>query len=238
VLAGLVVVGGLALAGCGAGQIAQTAQQNPTIDGSNTQVGDLAIRNLALEYPVGGAYEQGDDARLRMVVVNQGLGSDTLLSVSSPVAAGVRITDGAAAATGSGTPEPSASDPASPSDTATPSDPATTSDTASPSDGATPAGTDSASATPSATPSPTPSPAPANARIAIPPSGYVSFRGDGPDVELTGLTTKLYPAQNLQVTLTFANAGSVTLTIAVATPEVEVSPAPTVSVDPESESEG
>jgi len=45
VLAGLVVVGGLALAGCGAGQFAQTAQDKPTVDGQMAQIGPIAIRD-------------------------------------------------------------------------------------------------------------------------------------------------------------------------------------------------
>ena len=52
------------------------------------------------------------------------------------------------------------------------------------------------------------------------------------------LTKRLRPGENLNVTLTFQNAGSVTMTIAVGTPEAELPPAPTVSVDPDSESEG
>ena len=46
VLAGLVVAGGLALAGCATGQVAQTAQMSPTVDGQMAQVGSLAIRNV------------------------------------------------------------------------------------------------------------------------------------------------------------------------------------------------
>ena len=228
VLAGLVVVGGLALAGCGSGQITQTATQKPTVDGQMAQVGRIAIRDAALEYPVGGSYERGSDARLRMVVVNDGVEPDALVSVSSPLATDVTISEaGSVEATGSAT--PSASETASPS--ATPSD--TASGTASPSAGGTPSESPSGSA-----PSPTAAPTPENARIQIPPNNYVSFRDDGPRVLLTGLTQKLLPGQNLIVTLTFERAGSVTMTIAVGTPEVQLPPAPTVSVDPDSESEG
>jgi copper(I)-binding protein len=221
VLAGLVVVGGLVLAGCGSGQIAQTAQMKPTVDGQQAQVGALAIRDAALDYPAGGVYERGSDARLRMIVVNSGIRPDVLTSVSSPVATDVTISEaGSAEAAGGATPEPSASESASAS--------ATPSDTAS--------GTASGTATPSApTPSPTPSPTPQNARIAIPPNNYVSFREDGPRVMLTGLTQPLRPGQNLRVTLTFQRAGSVTMTIAVGTPEAELPPAPTVAVEPDSE---
>ena len=231
VLAGLVVAGGLALSACASGQIAQTAQMSPTVDGQMAQVGSLAIRNVALDYPAGGVYERGSDARLRMVVVNGGVAPDSLVSVSSPVATDVTISAGGSAeATGSATPEPTGSPSESASPTATPSD--TASGTATPS--ASPGG----SASPSPTASPTPSPTPENAQIQIPPNSYVSFREDGPRIMLTGLTRQLRPGQNLVVTLTFQRAGSVTMTIAVGTPEAQLPPAPTVSVEPGGESEG
>jgi copper(I)-binding protein len=231
VLAGLVVAGGLALSACASGQIAQTAQMSPTVDGQMAQVGSLAIRNVALDYPAGGVYERGSDARLRMVVVNGGVAPDSLVSVSSPVATDVTISAGGSAeVTGSATPEPTGSASESASPTATPSD--TASGTATPS--ASPGG----SASPSPTASPTPSPTPQNAQIQIPPNSYVSFREDGPRIMLTGLTRQLRPGQNLVVTLTFQRAGSVTMTIAVGTPEAQLPPAPTVSVEPGGESEG
>jgi copper(I)-binding protein len=227
VLAGLVVVGGFALVGCGAGQIAQTAQQSPTVDGQQAQVGQIAIRNAALEYPTSGVYERGADARLRMVVVNTGLSPDALTSVSSTVSGDVTISEGPAAeATGSASPSASESATSSPSETPSGTPSASASGSATPSGSAT------------ATPSPTPSPTPENAQVQIPPNGYVSFTGDGPTVLLTGLTEQLHPGQNLSVTLSFQNAGSVTMTIAVSTPESEISPAPTVPVEPDSESEG
>jgi copper(I)-binding protein len=231
VLAGLVVAGGLALSACASGQVAQTAQMSPTVDGQMAQVGSLAIRNVALDYPAGGVYERGSDARLRMVVVNGGVAPDSLVSVSSPVATDVTISAGGSAeVTGSATPEPTGSASESASPTATPSD--TASGTATPS--ASPGG----SASPSPTSSPTPSPTPENAQIQIPPNSYVSFREDGPRIMLTGLTRQLRPGQNLVVTLTFQRAGSVTMTIAVGTPEAQLPPAPTVSVEPGGESEG
>ena len=229
VLAGLVVAGGLALSACASGQIAQTAQMSPTVDGQMAQVGSLAIRNVALDYPVGGVYERGSDARLRMVVVNGGVAPDSLVSVSSPVATNVTISAGGSAeATGSATPEPTGSASESASPTATPSDTA--------SGTATPSASPGESASP--TSSPTPSPTPENAQIQIAPNSYVSFREDGPRIMLTGLTRQLRPGQNLAVTLTFQRAGSVTMTIAVGTPETQLPPAPTVSVEPGGESEG
>jgi copper(I)-binding protein len=238
VLAGLVVVGGLALAGCGSGQVAQTAQQQGTIDGVSVQVGQLAVRDIALEYPNAGVYKKGTTARLRMVVVNQGISADVLTDVRSPAASGVTITDDSATAQpGGGSPS------ATPFDTSSPS--ASASAGASPSGSATPSGSDSASgsatpsgaATPSATPSPSAAPTPttaANAQIAIPPNGYVSFENGSASVQLTGLVNQLYPAQTLQVTLVFQKAGSVTTTIAVGVSEGQVSLAPEVSTGADS----
>jgi len=260
VLAGLTVVGCLGLAGCAAGQLAQTAQQRPTVDGQEAQVGPIAIRYAALEYPTSGSYEQGSDARLRMVVVNTGDSADVLTSVRSDVAEDVTITQGTSpSATGAATaapslsPSPTGSATFSPSPTpggtasgtptgqAEPPQSSVSAGSGAPSE--TPSGSASGAASPSGSPAAGASPTPAagaaeNAPITIPPNGYVSFIGDGPTVLLTGLTQELRPAQNLSVTFTFQNAGSTTVTIAVATPDGEISLAPTVTVEPDSESEG
>ncbi|MEJ7702840.1 MAG: hypothetical protein WKF47_03890 [Geodermatophilaceae bacterium] len=74
----------VALTSCGAGQITQTASQVSTVGGSAADVGDIALRDITLEYPDGGTHEQGDDVRLEFVAVNTGaLAADSLLSVSS-----------------------------------------------------------------------------------------------------------------------------------------------------------
>jgi copper(I)-binding protein len=235
VLAGLLAGAGLALAGCGAGQVSQTAVQSPTIDGVSAQVGTMSIRNLALEYPDDGTYAKGDDARLRMVVANDGTTSDTLIAVRSTVSAEVRLA--AASSSAGATPTLTATPPSNtPTATGTASGTPTGSNeppdstvtgtaTTGPSQGP------SASASPSETGS-APAEAPA-AQIQIPANGVVSFVGDGPTVLLTGLTTRLYPAQTLQVTLVFQQAGSVTQTIAVSAPQGQISLAPTVTSDTE-----
>jgi copper(I)-binding protein len=227
VLAGLVVVGGLALAGCGSGQVAQTAQEQPTVDGSTAQVGPLAIRYAALEYPNAGFYEKGSNARLRMVVVNDSISSDALVAVRTNAAAEVTLTGAtSAAASDSATPEPAATS-AEPTPTPTATGSAAPSDTASGTPSASASGSAGPSDTASASATPTEQPA---VQVAIPPNGYVSFTGDGPRIELVGLTEKLWPSQPLSVTLVFQKAGEVSMTIAVATPDREVSPAPTVDV--------
>ena len=191
-------------------------------------------------------YEKGSDARLRMVIVNQGIGSDVLTAVRSDAAADVTISQGtSSAATGSATPEPSISTSASSSDSAasspspTPTGTAsgTATGTAEPPSSSVSAGSGAPSDSASAGGTPTAADQP-NTPVMIPPNSFVAFAGSGPRVVLHGLTSTFYPSQPLNVTLVFQNAGSVTMTIAVATPEREVSPAPTVAVNPDSESEG
>lgn len=250
VLAGLVVVAGAALAGCGAGQISQTALQSPTVDGSSAQVGSLAIRNVALEYPTQGSYAKGSTARLRMVIANSGTSSDTLTAVRSEAADEVTIT-----AAGSGSAGATPSLTAAPSDSPTPTGTAsgtptgsveppdssvTGTATAGPSGSASASGSESASGSASESASgsasgsaeATPSEA-APAQVAIPPNGLVSFTDDGPNVSLVGLTNQLYPSQTLQITLVFQRAGQVTMTIAVSAPEGQISLAPTVTAGTE-----
>lgn len=239
VLAGLVVVAGFTLAGCGAGQVSQTAVQSPTIDGISAQVGSMSIRNVALEYPTQGLYAKGSDARLRMIIANDSTDSDTLTAVRSNVSSEVTITAAGSAAAGatptltaappSDTPTATGTASGTPTGSAEPPDSSVTgTSTAGPSDGASASASESAS--PSASPTPTEAPA---AQIQIPANGVVSFTGDGPAVELTGLTTQLYPAQTLQVTLVFQKAGQVTMTIAVSAPSGQISLAPTVTSDTE-----
>lgn len=91
-----VVVGALALAGCGAGQVAQTAQQVTAVGGANAGAGSVAVRNVEIEFgeQVEGAsvYPAGGDAPLQMSIVNSGTAADRLVSASSPAAASVEVT--------------------------------------------------------------------------------------------------------------------------------------------------
>jgi copper(I)-binding protein len=230
-LAALAVVGAVALAGCAAGQQAQTAEQRPTVDGTNIELGALAIRDVALEYPEEGVYEKGSDARLRMVVVNEGDSGDALIEVRSDVAEKVTITAAGEDAAG---PTPTVTaPPPSPSQSSSETGlPNASSENPSPS--VTGTGTavpsSSASGTPSATPTPTPSAGaePEAARIPIPTNGLVAFFDEGPTVLLSGLTEQLRPGQIISITLVFQGAGEITTDVAVSTPREEIELAPTV----------
>ena len=88
---GVLLLSPVALSACSAGQVTQTATQNRDKTGAMAQVGDLTVRAVELEYPRGGVYEPGDDAELRLVVVNGGEAADTLVDVEGDGFSGVEI---------------------------------------------------------------------------------------------------------------------------------------------------
>lgn len=85
-LAAAFLVGG-ALIGCSAGQLSQTAQQEPGVNGTLANIGDIALRNVHLGVTQKSDYVQpGTDVELLFQAAN---GSpevdDKLLSVSSDI---------------------------------------------------------------------------------------------------------------------------------------------------------
>ncbi|GAA4535767.1 copper chaperone PCu(A)C [Pseudonocardia xishanensis] len=92
-----VAVAGAALAGCGAGQQAQTAQQVAAVAGASASAGDIAVRNAEIAYPSGlspeaAIYRAGGTAPVALTIVNQGARTDRLLSASSPAGGTVTLT--------------------------------------------------------------------------------------------------------------------------------------------------
>jgi copper(I)-binding protein len=75
------------VAGCAAGQRAQSSSEISTIDGVNANIGSMQVRNLGLAAPptIAG-YAVGDSAQLVFAMVNTGPRDDQLISVASPVA--------------------------------------------------------------------------------------------------------------------------------------------------------
>jgi copper(I)-binding protein len=115
--AGVLLLSPLALSACSAGQVTQTASQERDKTGAMAQVGNITIRAAELEHPRNGAYEAGDDAELRMVIVNSSQEADTLVGIDGEGFGGVEIQvagtgtsaspttgAGSGAATGTGTP--------------------------------------------------------------------------------------------------------------------------------------
>ena len=239
VVAALIAAGVTMLAGCQTGQQAATSEEIPTIDGTQAQVGALALRDVTIEYPERGSWAQGSDVRLQLIVVNEGGEADRLVEVRTDAADRVTLSTGAA---GQGSGEGSASATAEPTETGTSTPTGTPTPTGTASATSTPSASpsDTASASPgesgSATPAPEPTPTEeAETSIPIPAAGLIELRGDGPQILLTGLTRVLRPAQVVPVTFVFAEAGEVTVQVAVAVPLEEIAPAPTVPADPEAE---
>ncbi|MBJ7337588.1 hypothetical protein [Mycolicibacterium sp.] len=81
----------LALSGCSAGQISQTANQQPAVNGTLTWVGDpatgIALRNLHLRAAQTTDYVRpGGGAELLFVAVNESAEKDDrLVSITSPI---------------------------------------------------------------------------------------------------------------------------------------------------------
>ena len=196
---------------CAAGQRAATANVVAAIDATNGTVGNLQLHDVAIKAPPDGpSYAAGAPAELQLVIVNTGTTADTLQSVSSPAASGYQVFATAAEATAATS--PSAGAATSPSPTPTPSGSTSASSSA------------SASASSSAAPSP-----PVSLQIPAGQPLALSVTGTQP-VLLIKLAKALFPGTTVQVTFTFASAGTVTLTVPVqitegATAGLTVSPA-------------
>lgn len=90
----LVLLGLIALSGCGAGAVSQTADQASGVNGAAGQVGRILVRNATIEFAgdlAGEVYRQGRSAPLSMSLVNTGALADRLVSASSPAAASVQV---------------------------------------------------------------------------------------------------------------------------------------------------
>ena len=86
-LATCAVAAALALSGCGAGQVSQTATQEPAVNGTLATVGPIALRNIHLRAAQSTDYVQpGSDVELLFVAANNSPDvNDKLVSVSSDV---------------------------------------------------------------------------------------------------------------------------------------------------------
>ncbi|GAA2644325.1 hypothetical protein [Paractinoplanes durhamensis] len=178
--AGAAMVAVIALAGCSAGQVAETAILKAPVAGLNTQSpdGGLLVRNLQVIYNGVDGYAAGDDAPIELSLVNQTQQAITVLISSSPqqdagestVSAQQVGVSGGASATPSAAPEPSL--PSA-----------------------------DASGTPSAPATPTKAPLQA-ARFTIEPLSSVRFLpGDKESLVASGLSGELRPGFALALTI-------------------------------------
>jgi hypothetical protein len=85
---------GLALTGCGAGQITQTAAQQAAVDGASGDAGeDIALRDVRMPSspnPSGG-YPVGSSVPVLATIINSGGEADELVAVTSPMAGRVQV---------------------------------------------------------------------------------------------------------------------------------------------------
>lgn len=93
---GVLLVSPLALSACSAGQVTQTVEQQRDKVGALAEVGDIALRQIAVVAPEDGEYPAGEDAPLRVAIVNTGNEDDTLTGISGEGFGAVEI-DAAAA---------------------------------------------------------------------------------------------------------------------------------------------
>jgi hypothetical protein len=210
---GVLLLSPIALSACSAGQTTQTATQQRDKTGAQAQVGDISIREGELAAPDAGSYQQGDDAQLRLALVNGGGQSDTLTDVSGDGfdSFNVQSADSSTSANSTSA-SPTSAAPTSASPTSA------SADTSGPSTSGTSTSTSTSS---SASRGPQ--------RIEIPAGQSVFIGGDRGQytVTLTGLSRSLTPGQYLRVTLTFEKAGQVTIPLTVANPSERPSPSET-----------
>ena len=75
----------LGIVGCSAGQVAQTADMEPAVNGNTGQVGNIMLRDVQVAFPENGEhYGAGEDAPLLLTIVNVGGEDDRLTEVTSP----------------------------------------------------------------------------------------------------------------------------------------------------------
>lgn len=204
---------GLLLSGCGTGQVAETANKEPSVQGVNVKTanGEYAIRGLLVAFPGFDGYEAGDDAIVNVVLYNDSPNPVTV-TVTTEDARAVVVTDADPAA-GVGV-APTEIPPAAPS----------------------PGGTESPS--PTRSPSSPPARPGQPAEVEIPPLGHVQLNTEGQQVlQLVGLDESLLSGQNVFLTFDFGNGQKLTAPAPVAVPLSPAAP-PSPIIEREGGQEG
>ena len=97
---GVLLLSPIALSACSAGQVTQTAGQMRDKVGAMAEVGEITLRAVEFAYPRGGVYEDGDDAELRMAIINDSEEADALVDISGEGFGDVEIDDDTAPGSG------------------------------------------------------------------------------------------------------------------------------------------
>lgn len=225
-LVAVAVASTVALAGCGAGQVAQTAYQANNSTGATVTVNGIAIRDAQIAFPEASegaesaaVYRAGGTAPVEMHVINQTTQNDRLVSASSPIAGSVTVGGDADLPAGTvmivGSPsssggqtapestEPSAESPIGNDESAT----AEPTNSAEEPSNASPTGSASASGE-----------APAAGLQPAPPLGELAPSTRFAQVELTGLREDIQAGLSYEIVLTFERAGQVRVMLPVGYP--------------------
>jgi copper(I)-binding protein len=75
-------------AACAAGQDAQTANEKPSLDGTQGSVGSIQLEGVALHSPPGSSYPASSNVPMSVYIANNGQSADTLTSVTSTAFSG------------------------------------------------------------------------------------------------------------------------------------------------------
>ncbi|MEU8043412.1 hypothetical protein AB0B71_04590 [Micromonospora echinofusca] len=222
-LSGMAAATGLLLSGCGAGQVSETANKEPSVQGVNLSAGngEYAVRGLLVDFPGTEGYQAGANAVLNAVIYNDSRNPVTV-TVTTDSAREVVITGTGAAASPAASPSASESPAPSGSPSASPG----TSGSPAPGTSESPSGSASPGApeSPSAPESPA-APAGEPARIEIPPLSYVQLNTEAERaLQLIGLNESLRSGQNVFVTFDFGNGVTVTGPAPVAVPLTPAAP--------------
>ncbi|NJC66577.1 hypothetical protein HC028_18990 [Planosporangium flavigriseum] len=190
------------LAGCGAGQEAQTSSMVPPVAGNEADSrphGQAALRNVQIRYNNPQGYPAGATAPLSLYIANNSLSKPLVLrsvaaaSAKSGTRLGPVVLLGGAPDIGAGVGEPSISAPSA------------------------------------AAPSANPSTSGAPARLTIPPNGYAQLDADhGGYLAVRNVTEALAPGSTARVTFTFEGEDPVVMAVPFGVPLSPPPPAPVV----------
>ncbi|MEU5937643.1 hypothetical protein ABZ807_00420 [Micromonospora sp. NPDC047548] len=208
-LSGMAAATALLATGCGAGQVAETAVKDPSIQGINVQTPDNAykLRGLYVEYPGTEGFRSGANAALNTVIYND-TKSPVTVTVTTDSAREIAVIGTA------GAPAPSTSEGAAPSGSASPSESASASGSASPSGSASASPSESASASPSAP-----------AHFEIPAFSYLQLnRQGGRYLQLVGLNESMRVGQRVDLTFDFGNGRTIQTSAPIAVPLTPAAP--------------
>ncbi len=213
-VAGVATVGVIALAGCSAGQVAETALLDTPIAGVNANApdGSVFVRNVQIDYTGTEGYKKGDNAPLELSLFNQSEKDVTVSITSTPVDQPQVVS--AAQVGFVSAPAPAASGEALPSGV--------------PSSGAPSAGPSAgASAVPSL-PAAEPTPTVTAAQITIKALGSAVFKPtDAKKLQVIQLSDDLKPGEQVNLVFHFSTGGpDLTIQAPVAVPLSPASRAP------------